>query len=67
MNNNKNKVIEVSYTREAVKDVEKMMVLDTFAFFICIKRICQQRNLDPYNMEHLYVAIEILKMQVANN
>jgi hypothetical protein len=67
MNNSKKRVFKVSYLREASKDVEKMMVCDTFGFMLAIKQVCLQNNLDPYNFAHISVAIELLKHQVSWN
>ena len=67
MNNNKVRTFNVSYLTEASKDVDKMMVCNTFGFMIEIQRVCKQNDLDPYNMAHVLVAIELLKMQVSFN
>ena len=67
MNNQKSRVFKVSYLREASRDVEKMMVYDTFGFMLAIKRVCHQNQLDPYNLAHISVAIELLKQQVSFN
>lgn len=67
MNNPKSRVFKVAYLREASKDVEKMMVYDTFGFMLAIKNVCHQNNLDPYNLAHISVAIELLKVQVSWN
>lgn len=67
MNNSKTRVFEVHYLREASKDVEKMMVYDAFGFMLAIKNVCIQNKLDPYNLAHISVAIELLKVQVSWN
>jgi len=67
MNNKKVRTFKVAYLTEASNDVHKMMVLNTFGFMIEIKRVCNQNDLDPYNMAHVHLAIELLKMQVSFN
>jgi hypothetical protein len=67
MNNSNRRTFDVSYMREANKDVEKMIQCNAFGFMMAIQRICKERNLDPYNMDHIIVAVELLKMQVCWN
>jgi hypothetical protein len=67
MNNSNGRTFEISYMREASRDVEKMMQCNAFGFMMAIQRICNERKLDPYNMDHVIVAIELLKTQVCWN
>ena len=67
MNNSKSREFKIAYLREASRDVEKMMVYDTFGFMLAINRVCILNELDPYNMSHIAVAIELLKTEVSWN
>lgn len=67
MNNSKVTEFKIFYLREASRDVDKMMAYDCFGFMLAIQNVCRQNKLDPYNLAHISVAIELLKTQVSWN
>jgi hypothetical protein len=67
MDKKKFKKLNISYLPNAEIQVGEMMKNDIWSFMICINRVCQLHQLDPYNYSHFLIAIELLKMEVSFN